>query len=131
IYIEGAAGKSGSVAGAGLYFGPLSYSNASLPVPGPGKMTADRARVYAIFKALQRVNPDTTTVIYCTSKLIIRQLCYSAADNSAIGWPGQNGDIYKATTQALAKRHAQTFFVFVPPKSKNLARQQALSLATQ
>jgi hypothetical protein len=51
-------------------------------VPGPGKPTADRGRLYGIHAALERTDIDKTLVIFCTSKMIIRQLCYSAAKMS-------------------------------------------------
>ncbi|KAJ7050602.1 hypothetical protein C8F01DRAFT_925296, partial [Mycena amicta] len=131
IYIEGMVRNGGRTAGAGIYLGDLSYSNKSLQVPGPGKLTADRARLYAIYKALQIEHLDTTVIIYCTSKLVIRQLCYHAARNSAIGWPAENVDVYKAIVQMLSRRHAETFFVFLNSRPGNPSHQHALALAKQ
>ncbi|KAJ7094862.1 hypothetical protein C8R44DRAFT_535318, partial [Mycena epipterygia] len=81
--------------------------NSCYKVPGPGKPTADRGRIYAIYEALCRVDSDKTLVIFCTSKMVIRQLCFAAAKRIALGWPGPNGDIYKAAVSLLAKRHAK------------------------
>ncbi|KAJ7153958.1 hypothetical protein C8R43DRAFT_824971, partial [Mycena crocata] len=131
IYIEGAS--PGSVrtksAGAGIYFGPGSPLNMSLKVPGPDRPTADRARIYAIHQAIQNVDSDKTVLIFCTSKLVIRQLCYSAAQNMSIGWPGHNGDIFKDTVRLLAGRHGQTILVHVEAKANNDSKRGAYALA--
>jgi hypothetical protein len=131
IYVEGAA--PGPVrtksAGAGICFGIGSALNACVKVPGPGKPTADRGRIFAIHEALQKVEPDQTLVIFCTSKMVIRQLCYAAAKKMAIGWPGPNGDLFKDTVLLLGKRHGRTTFVHVESKAKNDRKQEAYSLA--
>lgn len=94
-----------------------------------GKPTADRGRLYAIHVALERTDTDKTLVIFCTSKMIIRQLCYSAAKKMSLGWPGPNGDIFKDIVSLLAKRHGQTTFVHIDLKAKNVLKQEAYSLA--
>ncbi|KAJ7124705.1 hypothetical protein C8R46DRAFT_927826, partial [Mycena filopes] len=128
IYVEGVRSHKLS-AGAGVFFGPLSPSNMSLAVPGPEPGTADRARIFAIHQVLQRISPTVRLVIFCTSKSVIRQLCYAPAKNMALGWPGPNGDIFKATVKLLAARHARTCFVYVETNADNESRKQAYSLA--
>ncbi|KAJ6557459.1 hypothetical protein B0H19DRAFT_872703, partial [Mycena capillaripes] len=112
IYVEGAA--PGSVrtkcAGAGVCFGIGSALNACIKVPGPGKPTANRGRIFAIPEALRKVDSDKTVALFCTSKMVIRQLCYAAAKKMSIGWPSANGDIFKDTVLLLEKRHGQTMF---------------------
>jgi hypothetical protein len=84
IYVEWVA--PGSVrtksADAGICYGAGSPLNIGLKVPGPGKPTADRGRLYGIHAPLERTDIDKTLVIFCTSKMIIHQLCYSAAKMS-------------------------------------------------
>ncbi|KAJ7760066.1 hypothetical protein DFH07DRAFT_740831, partial [Mycena maculata] len=115
IYVEGVA--PGAVrtksAGAGIFFGlgsPRNTALGELKVPGPQRATADRARIYAIHQAIQMVDSDKSILIFCTSKMVIRQLCYAAARNVAIGWPGANSDVFKDTVKLLAARHAPTKF---------------------
>ncbi|KAJ7088957.1 hypothetical protein C8R44DRAFT_590694, partial [Mycena epipterygia] len=131
VYVEGAA--PGAVrtksAGAGIYFGIGSPSNASIKVPGPGKPSADRGRIFAILEAVRRVDSDKTLVIFCTSKFVIRQLCYAAAKNMAIRWPGINGDLFKETTSLLGQRHGKTSFVYLDAKADNDRKREAYSLA--
>ncbi|KAJ6537552.1 hypothetical protein DFH09DRAFT_930715, partial [Mycena vulgaris] len=131
IYVEGAApgGIRTKSAGAGIYFGLDSTLNRSLKVPGPGRPSSDRARVYAIYEALREVDPDRSILMYCTSKAVIRLLCYAAASKIALGWPGANGDLFKSTVSLLANRHAQTTFIHLDSKGKNEYKQQAYSLA--
>ncbi|KAF8187333.1 hypothetical protein K438DRAFT_1456075, partial [Mycena galopus ATCC 62051] len=100
-------------AGAGVFFGLSSPYNLALAVPGPEPSTADRARIFAIHEALLRAPGTTRLVIFCTSKLVIRQLCYAVPKNLALGWPGANGDIFKDTIKLLAARQARTCFVHV------------------
>jgi hypothetical protein len=91
IYVEGVAAKGNNKtgsSGAGIFFGLGSPSNRALRVPGPGRLSADRARLFAIHEALRLSHSDKSLVIFCTSKMIIRQLCYYAAKNTALGWPG-------------------------------------------
>ncbi|KAJ7185042.1 hypothetical protein C8R46DRAFT_883480, partial [Mycena filopes] len=131
IYVEGVA--PGTVrtksSGAGIYLGKDSPLNTSVKVPGPGRATSDRACIYAIHEAVQQVPSDRTLVIFCSSKTVIRQLCYCAARNMAIGWPGSNGDIFKSTIGLLAARHARTTFVHVDKKDKNPSKLAAYHLA--
>ncbi|KAJ6566246.1 hypothetical protein B0H19DRAFT_875209, partial [Mycena capillaripes] len=110
IYIEGTAANSNkpSSAGAGIFFGPDSPLNMALAVPGPEPANAERVKLL---------------------KCIIRQLCYSAAKNMQLGWPGRNGDILKAVVNLLAKRQARTCLVFVESKSNNEAKRAAYTLA--
>ncbi|KAJ6549956.1 hypothetical protein B0H19DRAFT_855825, partial [Mycena capillaripes] len=126
IHVEGAA--PGSVRtkseGAGVCFGIGSALNTC-----PGKPTADRGRNFAIHEALRKVDSDKTVVIFCTSKMVIRHLCYAAAKNMSIGWPGANGDVFKDTVLLLTKRHGQTTFVHMDSKAKNDRKQEAYSLA--
>jgi hypothetical protein len=75
------------------------------------------------------MDTDKTLVIFCTSKMIIHQLCYSAAKKMSLGWPGPNGDIFRDTVLLLAKRHAQTTFVHIESKAKNGLKKEAYSLA--
>ncbi|KAJ7181844.1 hypothetical protein C8R46DRAFT_885324, partial [Mycena filopes] len=128
IYVEGVAPKAVRTksAGAGVCFAIGSTSNFSAKVPGPGRPTADRGRIY---EALKAVPPDKTLVIYCTSKMIIRQLCYGAAEKISLGWPGPNGDIFKDTVALLRQRHGQTTLVHVESKAKNERKTEAYSLA--
>jgi hypothetical protein len=77
------------------------------------------------------MDSDKTLVIYCTFKMIIRQLCYAAARNSSLGWLGTNGDIFKNTVSLLAKRHGQTILVHMDGKGKNTYKQHAYSLALE
>jgi ribonuclease HI len=117
IYVEGAA--PGAIktksAGAGIFFGLGSSSNASLKVPGPGRATSDRGCIYAICEAVRKVDSDTTLVIFCSSERVIRELRLSAAKNSALGWPGVNGDL--------------TRLVHIDSKAKNEWKYSARSLA--
>ncbi|KAJ6455307.1 hypothetical protein C8R47DRAFT_996784, partial [Mycena vitilis] len=128
VYVEGIGSKT-AAAGAGVFFGPSSALNLSLVVPGPYLGTADRARIFAIHETLLPVSPDTTLVIYCSSKLVIRQLCYSAAKNLTLGWPGHNGDLFKDTIKLLASRHARTCFVHIDSNSENKSKREAYYLA--
>ncbi|KAJ7883056.1 hypothetical protein B0H13DRAFT_1572074, partial [Mycena leptocephala] len=123
IYVEGVAAKGNNKtgsSGAGIFFGPGSVSNKGLRVP---------ARLFAIHEALQSIPCDKTLVIFCTSKMIIRILCYSAAKNTTLGWPGSNGDLFKSVVKLLAGRHAGTFVVLVDTKEDNLAKREAYALA--
>ncbi|KAJ7766154.1 hypothetical protein B0H16DRAFT_1309418, partial [Mycena metata] len=128
IYVEGVRSNK-ALSGAGVFFGPSSPSNMSLVVPGPEPGTADRARIFAIHEVLQRISPTVRLVIFCTSKSVIRQLCYAAAINLALGWPGANGDIFKATVKLLSARHARTCFVYVESNADNESRKHACFLA--
>ncbi|KAJ7086191.1 hypothetical protein C8R44DRAFT_650900, partial [Mycena epipterygia] len=128
VYVEGIGSKKAS-AGAGIFFGLFSPLNISCTVPGPQFATADRARIFAIYQTLLAVSPMTSLVIFCTSKMVIRQLCYSAANKMTLGWPGANGDIFKATIKLLAARHARTCFVHVDSNAPNASKRQAYSLA--
>ncbi|KAJ7020841.1 hypothetical protein C8F04DRAFT_973587, partial [Mycena alexandri] len=116
VYVEGIGSKT-NAAGAGIFFGPNSSLNLSLVVPGPNYGTAERARIFAIHQVLVNASPAADVVIFCTSKAIVRQLCYSAAKNMNLGWPGQNSDIFKDTIKLLASRHARTTFVHVESRS--------------
>ncbi|KAJ6514445.1 hypothetical protein C8R47DRAFT_962193, partial [Mycena vitilis] len=132
IYVEGVAAKGNNksgASGAGIYYGPGSTSNRAVRVPGPGRLSADRARLFAIHEALRSCPSDTSLVIFCTSKMVVRQLCYMAAKNTALGWPGSNGDLFKAVVKLLAKRHAQTRFVHIESKENNQAKREAYALA--
>ncbi|KAJ7061886.1 hypothetical protein C8F01DRAFT_1231043 [Mycena amicta] len=129
VYVAGASSKKGS--GAAVFFGPGSPRNLSLSVPGPHSQTttSQRAHLYAIYEALHAIEPDKTLVIYCMSKQIIRDICYKAAQNVQLGWPGSNKDIYLAIVDLLARRHATTCFLHVDAADKNPAAKQALDLA--
>jgi ribonuclease HI len=134
IYVEGAAPGATQTksAGAGIFFGPDSLFNRSLKVPGGSTQfhaTADRGRIYAIHEAIQKVDSDKTVLIFCTSKMVIRQLCYTAAKNMAIGWSGSNGDLFKATVKLLAARHGRTIFVYLDKKADNESKRGAYALA--
>jgi hypothetical protein len=74
IYVEGASSKNNKCGGAGIFFGPDSSQNKSLNVPGPERLTADRARLFAIHEAVFAVPEDKSLLIFCTSKMIIRQI---------------------------------------------------------
>ncbi|KAJ7166625.1 hypothetical protein C8R46DRAFT_899469, partial [Mycena filopes] len=108
VYAEGACakGKNNSAAGAGIFFHRGSPLNTALRVPGPGRLTADRARIFAIHEAIRRTPTDQNLLVFCTSKMIVRQFCYLAAKNSQLGWPGNNGDLFKSTVRLLAAREA-------------------------
>ncbi|KAJ7118480.1 hypothetical protein C8R43DRAFT_880524, partial [Mycena crocata] len=131
IYVEGVAaqGAKKGPSGAGIFYGSGSVSNVAVRVPGPERLTADRARLFAIHEAVRLAPGDKSLVIFCTSKMIIRQLCYSAAKNMALGWPGPNGDLFKSLVAMLAARHASTRFVYVDTKQDNQAKREAYSLA--
>ena len=124
-----AKGNKNGPSGAAVFFGADLASNISVRVPGPGRMSADRARLFAIHESLRSLPSDKSLVIFCTSKRIIRQLCYSAASNTALGWPGASGDIFKAVVKLLAARHAETRFVYVDSKENNPAKREAYTLA--
>ncbi|KAJ7320691.1 hypothetical protein DFH08DRAFT_1034422, partial [Mycena albidolilacea] len=129
VYVDGIGSKT-TAAGAGIFFGLSSLMNKLLVVPRPGFGTADRARVFSIHETLLTVVPATTLVIFCTSRMVIRQFkCYSAAKNMTLGWPGSNRDMFKATVKLLAARHARTYFVHVNSNSTNESKKQASSLA--
>ncbi|KAJ7124046.1 hypothetical protein C8R43DRAFT_899199, partial [Mycena crocata] len=131
IYVEGASakGNTSGPAGAGIFFGPHSELNRSLRLPGPGRLTADRARLFAIHEAVRLVPEDKSLLIFCTSKMIICVLCYSAAKISQLGWPGKNGDFFKAIVKLLASRRADTCFVHVESKANNESKRSAYELA--
>jgi hypothetical protein len=61
--------------------------------------------------------------------MIIRQLCYAATKNTALGWPGSNGDIFKAVVKILSARHAETRFVYIESRENNQAKREAYELA--
>ncbi|KAJ7122093.1 hypothetical protein C8R44DRAFT_544584, partial [Mycena epipterygia] len=122
-------GKNSEPAGAGIFFRPESPLNMSLKVPGPDRMTADRARVFAIHEAIQPVPDDKNILVFCTSKMVIRQICYSAAKNNELGWPGTNGDIFKSLVKLLAARKAETCFVHIEAKANNESKRAAYALA--
>ncbi|KAJ7085347.1 hypothetical protein C8R43DRAFT_909221, partial [Mycena crocata] len=128
VYVEGVGSKT-AAAGAGIFFGIGASQNQSVVVPGPHFGTAERARIFAIHETLRTVSPTTTLVIFCTSKAVIRQLCYSAASNMALGWPGSNGDLFKSTVKLLASRHAQTCFVHIDSNDTNKSKKEAFWLA--
>ncbi|KAJ7116282.1 hypothetical protein C8R43DRAFT_902452 [Mycena crocata] len=131
IYVEGVAaqGAKKGPSGAGIFYGFDSASNLALRVPGPERLTSDRAKLFAIHEAIRLAPSDKSLVVFCTSKMIIRQLCYSAAKNVALGWPGSNADIFKSVVKMLAARHAATRFVHVDTKKDNQAKHHAYSLA--
>jgi hypothetical protein len=66
IYVGGAApGSVGTKsAGAGICLGIGSTLKICVKVPGPGKPTADRGRIFAIHEALGKVDLDKTLVIF-------------------------------------------------------------------
>ncbi|KAJ7071674.1 hypothetical protein C8F01DRAFT_974327, partial [Mycena amicta] len=113
VYVAGVSSKKGS--GAAIFFGPGSPRNLSLSVPGPYSKTSisQRAHLYAIYEALQAIEPNKTLIIYCMSKQVIRDICYTAAERIQLGWPGSNRDIYLAIVDLLSHRHATTCFVHV------------------
>ncbi|KAJ7061285.1 hypothetical protein C8F01DRAFT_928450, partial [Mycena amicta] len=122
VYVEGAGqkGETNAVGGAGVFFGTASPLNCAIPVPSGGRrITGDRARLCAIIECLRRVHADTTLAIFCSSKFVIRCLCYDAAEKAQIGWPGVDGDLYKVATHLLASRHAETRFIYVDVKDNN------------
>ncbi|KAJ7141624.1 hypothetical protein C8R46DRAFT_921118, partial [Mycena filopes] len=128
VYVEGVGSKT-TAAGAGIFYGPDAASNRSFVVPGPNFGTADRARLCAIHNTLCITEPTTTLVIFCSSKALIRQLCYSAAKNSSLGWPGPNSDVFKDIVRLLGRRHARTSFVHVDSRSGNHFQKEAYFLA--
>lgn len=131
IYVEGAIakGKKNCPAGAGVYLGPDSFLIGSFKVPGPERPTADRARLFAMHEAIRLAPENKTLLVFCTSKMIIRQLCYCAAKNSQLGWPGKNGDIFESLVNLLAGRKAATCFAHIDSKANNDAKRTAYSLA--
>ncbi|KAF8207461.1 hypothetical protein K438DRAFT_1497185, partial [Mycena galopus ATCC 62051] len=112
VYVEGAptSGKPTGPAGAGLFFRLRSPWNATLKVPGPARLTADRARIFAIHEAVRMTPTDRCLLVFCTSKMIIRQICFQAAKSTQLGWPGQNGDLFKSLVGLLGRK-AETCFV--------------------
>ncbi|KAJ6537181.1 hypothetical protein B0H19DRAFT_962725, partial [Mycena capillaripes] len=84
---------------------------------------------FFIHETLLAVPPTTSLVVFCSSKMVIRQLCYSAARNMTLGWPGPNGDLFKDTVKLLAARHARTCFVHIDSNSGNKSKKEAYSLA--
>ncbi|KAJ7070408.1 hypothetical protein B0H15DRAFT_763188, partial [Mycena belliarum] len=128
VYVEGVRSKT-AYAGAGVFFGPSSPWNKTLAVPGTESGTADRARIFAIHEALFQCAPTSRLVVFCTSKSVIRQLCYSAASNLNLGWPGANADIFKDTIKMLSARHARTCFVHLESSTTNGSQKQAYYLA--
>ncbi|KAJ7077516.1 hypothetical protein B0H15DRAFT_789639, partial [Mycena belliarum] len=128
VYVEGASAK-GKKAGAGIFFRSESPLNMSLTVPGPERLSADRARLFAIHEAVQLIPSDKNILVFCTSKMIIRQICYSAAKNTQLGWPGNNGDIFKSLVKLLAARNASTCFVHVESRADNESKRAAYALA--
>ncbi|KAJ7183424.1 hypothetical protein C8R46DRAFT_846653, partial [Mycena filopes] len=66
-----------------------------------------------LHEVLLRSPPTTPLIIFCTSQLVIRQLCYAAAKNLNLGWPGANSDIFKDTVKLLSMRPARTCFVYL------------------
>jgi hypothetical protein len=99
--VEGIGSKS-FAAGSRIFFGPSSPRNFSLVVPGPEFRTADRMRIFEVHDTLVNVALTATLVIFYTSKAIIRQICYAAARNAVLRWPGQNSDIFKDTVKLLS-----------------------------
>ncbi|KAJ7606758.1 hypothetical protein DFH06DRAFT_901134, partial [Mycena polygramma] len=85
--------------------------------------------LFAIHEAIQSVPTDKTVLLFCTSKMIIRQLCYSAAKNTQLGWPGRNGDLFKSIIGLLVQREADTCFVHIDSKDNNEAKRNAYTLA--
>ncbi|KAJ6478927.1 hypothetical protein C8R45DRAFT_833124 [Mycena sanguinolenta] len=131
IYVEAVAAK-GSKKGpssAELFYREGSPQNSALRGPGPERLTANRARLFAIHEAVRMAPSDQGLLIFCTSKMIIRQLCYSAAKNTVLGWPGNNGDIFKSLVQLLAAHHVCTRFVYVDSKEDNQAKREAHAFA--
>jgi hypothetical protein len=130
FYVEGASAKGNKTrAGAGIFLGSDSPFNIALQVPGPGQLSADRGRLFAIHEAIRMAPPNKSVLVFCTSKMIIRQLCYSAAKNSQLGWPGQNGDLFKSIVQLLAARKTETGFMFIESKANNESKRGAYALA--
>nr|GAT42335.1 predicted protein [Mycena chlorophos] len=133
VYVEGyipPKSQTSRVPGAGIFFGSGSALNCALPVPSATqKMTADSARICAIIDCLRKTHSDTTLVIFCSSKQVIRKLCYEAANYSQLGWPGPDGSLYRIAVSLLSDRHAETRFVFVDVKDKNPQKQKAYLLA--
>jgi ribonuclease HI len=128
IYIEGAYFENKS-AGSGIYFGPASPMNTCLLLPTSERPTADLARLVAIQEAVTMVPPDRSLLIFCTSKYVIRQLCYSTAKNNSLGWPGKNGEAFKSVAKLLASRHGTTCFVYVESTVNNASKTAAHLLA--
>jgi ribonuclease HI len=133
IYVEGVAARDSKTgpSGAGIVFGLGAASNRALRVPGPERLTADRARLFAIHEAIHFSPSDKTLIIFCTSKMIIRQLCYVAARNSTLGWPGSKGDLFKAVIKMLAARHAATCFVFMDSKREQSVQARSICLGKE
>ncbi|KAF8200566.1 hypothetical protein K438DRAFT_1436781, partial [Mycena galopus ATCC 62051] len=131
VYVEGACtrGKKTGPAGAAIYFQEKSPLNVALKVPGPGSLTADRARIFAIHEAVHAAPADKNLLVFCTSKMIIRQICFLAAKNTQLGWPGQNGDLFKSIVNLLASRKAETCFVHINSKANNESKRAAYDLA--
>ncbi|KAJ7161644.1 hypothetical protein C8R46DRAFT_861993, partial [Mycena filopes] len=132
VYVEGLRSKT-SHGGAGIFFGPSSSLNLALTVPAGSTdtVTADRARVFAIHEVLLRSPSTAALVIFCSSQLVIRQICYAAAKNLNLGWPGADSDIFKDTVKLLSLRPARTCFVYLDWKTQNNSRKNAHSLAKQ
>ncbi|KAJ7051601.1 hypothetical protein C8F01DRAFT_926356, partial [Mycena amicta] len=92
--------------GAAIFFRESSPRNMTFSVPGPCSKTtgSQRAHLYAVYEALHAIQPDLTLVVYCMSKQIIRDICYKAADQVQLGWPGSNRDLYLAIVELLSRR---------------------------
>jgi ribonuclease HI len=129
LYVEGASSKDNNRGGAGIFFGPGSPQNRSVKVPGPGRLTADRSRLFAIHEAIRAAPDDKSLLIFCTSKMISRQTCFLAAKNNQLGWPGNNGDIFKSIVKLLAMRRTTSCFVHIDSKADNDAKREAYSQA--
>ncbi|KAJ7731019.1 hypothetical protein B0H16DRAFT_1239258, partial [Mycena metata] len=129
VYVEGVAAK-GSKTSAGIFYGPGSKYNQALRVPGPGHMSADRARLFAIYQTLLRAPSDKSLLIFCTSKMIdypTTLLCCCLEQYAGLG--RSNGDLFKAVFQLLAARHGGIRFVHVGTKEDNQSKREAYALA--
>ncbi|KAJ7466466.1 hypothetical protein FB451DRAFT_1040872, partial [Mycena latifolia] len=93
------SGKHTATAGRGVYFGPNSSKNRSMPpasLPNSNRSQSNaRADLIALLWAIKVSPLEKTIEISTRSEYAIRSVVYYAAKNETCGWRWTNGDILK------------------------------------
>ncbi|KAH6902403.1 ribonuclease H-like domain-containing protein, partial [Coprinopsis sp. MPI-PUGE-AT-0042] len=131
VYTDGSCignGKTNSRAGAGIFYGEGNARNKGVRVPGPAE-TNNRGEIYAIYKAVHENDPHIGLEIFTDSTYTINMLTEWGPEKDDVGWDVPNGDIFKATANAIKARCAPVRLVQVKGHSGNAHNDAADELA--
>ncbi|KAJ6555928.1 hypothetical protein B0H19DRAFT_1071072 [Mycena capillaripes] len=93
---------------------------------GPIRCVASPTHIYGSALALNHLQTEPYEYLVPDIYLLTAHV---SAKNNVLGWPGSNGDLFKAVVKSLATRHAQTRFVYVQSKENSQAKRDTYTLA--